>query len=125
MSRISIRLAGEKPGAVLLEQLGSKASRLEFAQMLLAQALVRGEQNDAVQLAAPAVFVEIELVLQDVGVHQQRLAAAGRAPIGDLVDLRPGLAVFLEGRNVVGFRLVGVARGDLLVDRFQQRVWDR
>src|SRR3546814_7488473 len=71
---------------VLLEQLGCQAGRLEFAQMLLAEAFVRRQQDNPVQFAAPAVFVEIELILQDVGMRQQRLAAAGGAPIGDLVD---------------------------------------
>src|SRR3546814_20909762 len=45
------------------------------------------------------------------------------APIGELVDLGPRLAVIFERRNVIRLGLVGIARGDLLVNRFQQRGW--
>ena len=115
-------LAGEKPAAVLLEQFGGQAGGFKLAQMLAAQALIRGQQEDAIELAPPSVLFEAELVLQDVGVHQQRLAAARRAPIGDLVDLPPSLGIPLEGRDVVALRLVRIADSQLGVDRRQQRL---
>jgi hypothetical protein len=80
-------LASEQSRAILPKQFRSKPSRLELSQVLLAEALVRGQQNNSVQLATATVFFEIKQVLQDVGVHQQRLAAAGGAPIGDFVNL--------------------------------------
>ena len=116
------RLPGEQSASVLVEQLRRDARRLELAQVLLAQPLVGREQDDAVQLAPPAVFLQVVLVLKDVGVHQQRLAAAGGAPVGELVELRPGLGRLVEGRDLVGLRLVRVVGGDLRVQRREQRL---
>ena len=67
-------------------------------------------------------FVQVVLVLEDVGVHQQRLAAAGRHPEGELVELRPGLGRLVERRDLVGLGLVGVVDGDLRVQRREQRL---
>ena len=79
------RLTAEQPAAVLVEKLSSDARRLELAQVLLREPFVGRKQEDAVQLAPPAVLGQGVLVLQDVGVHQQRLAAAGGHPEGKLV----------------------------------------
>ena len=86
------------------------------------QPLVGREQDDAVQLAPPAVLLQVVLVLEDVGVHQQRLAAAGGAPVGELVELRPGLGGLVEGRDLVGLGLVRVVGGHLRVQRREQRL---
>ena len=119
------RLPGEQPAPVLVEQLRVDARRLELAQVLLRQPLVGREQQDAVQLAPPAVLFQVVLVLEDVGVHQQRLAAAGGAPVGQLVELRPGLGGLVEGRDLVGLGLVRVVGGHLRVQRREQRLADR
>ncbi len=97
------RLPGEQPAPVLVEQLRVDAGRLELAQVLLGEPFVGREQDDPVQLARSAVLLQVELVLEDVGVHQQRLAAAGGHPEGQLVELRPGLGRLVERRNPVGF----------------------
>jgi hypothetical protein len=91
------RLAGEQPAPVLVEQFGFDARRLELAQVLLGQALVGRQQQDAVQFPPSPVRLQRVLVLEDVGVHQERLAATGGAPVGQLVELRPGRGGFVEG----------------------------
>ena len=73
------------------------------------ESFVGREQDDAVQLAPPAMPGQCAPVLQDVGVHQKRLAAAGGHPEGELVELRPGLGGFVERRDPVGLGLVRVA----------------
>ena len=109
------RLPAEQPAAVLVEQLGVDARRLELAQMLLREPFVGRKQEDAVQLAPPAVLGQCVPVLQDVGVHQQRLAAAGGHPEGELVELRPGLSGFVERGDPVSLGLVRVVGGHLRV----------
>ena len=54
-----------------------------------------------------AVLFQIVLILENVGVHQQRLAAACGAPVRDLVELRPGLDLLIEG---VIWSVVGLPR---------------
>jgi hypothetical protein len=49
-------LPGEQAAPVLVEQLGLDARRLELAQMLLGQAFVRREQDDAVEFSPTAVL---------------------------------------------------------------------
>jgi hypothetical protein len=92
------RLACEKPAPILVEKLSLDSRRFELAQVLLAQSLVWREQDDAIQLAPAAVLLQVVLVLKNVGVHQQRLAAAGGTPVGNLVELRPSLGMLVEGR---------------------------
>ena len=55
-------------------------------------------------------------------MHQQRLAAAGRHPEGQLVELRPGLGGFVERGDPVGLGLVRVVGGRLLVQLLEQRL---
>ncbi len=88
--------------------------------MLLRQPLVGRKQQDAVQLATPTVLLQSVLVLEDVGVHQERLAAAGGAPVGQLVELRPGISATVEGHDLVGLWLVRVINGHLRVQRREQ-----
>ena len=122
ISRISTACPVNSPRPSLLNSSAVDARRLELAQVLLGQPLVGREQQDAVQLAPPAVLLQVVLVLEDVGVHQQRLAAAGGAPVGQLVELRPGLGGLVEGRNLVGLGLVRVVGGHLRVQRREQRL---
>ena len=116
------RLPAEQPAAVLVEQLGVDARRLELAQVLLREPCVWRKQEDAVQLAPPAMPGQCVPVLQDVDVHQQRLAAAGGHPEGELVELRPGLGRFVERGDPVGLGLAFVAGGHLLVQIPEQRL---
>src|ERR1039458_4900188 len=73
-------LSGEQTSSILVEELRRNPSEFEFAQMLLAQTLIRGEQDDAIEFPAASVLFQIELILKNVGVHQQRLAASRGAP---------------------------------------------
>jgi hypothetical protein len=91
------RLAGEQPVPILVEQFGVDARRLELAQVLLGETLVGRQQQDAVQFPASPVRLQRVLVLQNIGVHQQRLAATGGAPVGQLVELRPGFGGSSKG----------------------------
>src|SRR5690606_28689587 len=116
------RLPGEQAPRVLVEQLCLYAGRRELPQVLLREPLVRREQDDAVQLTPPAVPGEVMLELEDVGVHHQRLAAAGRHPQGELVELWPRLGVRIQRSELVGLGLVRVVRGDLSVQRREQRL---
>ena len=88
--------------------------------MLLREPFVGGEQEDTVQLPPPAVQGERVLVLQDIGMHQQRLAAAGGHPEGELVELRPGLGGFVERGDLVGLGLACVVGGHLRVQGGEQ-----
>ena len=90
--------------------------------MLLRKPFVGRKQEDTVQLAPPAVLSQGVLVLQDIGVHQQGLAAAGGHPEGDLVELRPGLSGFVEGLDLVSLALVRVVGGHLHVQLREQRL---
>ena len=113
-------LPGEQTAPVLVEQLGLDARRLELAQMLLGQALVRREQDDAVEFSPPAVLGQVVLELQDVGVHHQGLATARGHPEGQLVQLLPGLACRIQGCDLVRLGLVHVPGCHLLVQPCQQ-----
>ena len=74
------RLAGEEPASILVEELRARCRPSRTRRKCCRrEPLVRREQDDAVQLAPPAMLLQVVLVLEDVGVHQQRLAAAGRA----------------------------------------------
>ena len=42
------------------------------------------------------MVIEETTVLEDVGMHEQRLAAAGCHPEGDFVELLPGAGGFVE-----------------------------
>jgi hypothetical protein len=71
------RLPGEQPAPVLVEQLGFDARRLKLAQVLLGQAFVGRQQQDAVQFPPPAVL------FRPAGTGgcwraSKRLAATGR-----------------------------------------------
>src|SRR5690606_11539903 len=81
------RLARKEPPPLLAEDFGLNARPFELAQMLLRKPLVGRKQNDTVQRLRSPMRFEIALVLQDVRVHEQRLAAAGGHPEGDLVEL--------------------------------------
>ena len=56
-------LTSKQARAVLLEQLGGKPGGLELTQMLLTQALVRGQKDDPVKLPSAPVLIQIKLVL--------------------------------------------------------------
>ena len=121
MSRISILRSAKSPVASFWKSSAARPAGLKLTQVLLAQALIRCQQDDSVELVPSPVFVQVELVLQDVGVHQQCLAAACGAQVSDLVDLRPRFATLIEQGDVVALRLVAVEGGDLLVNCRQQR----
>ena len=90
--------------------------------MLLRQPLVGGQQENAVELVSPAVPGQVVTVLQDVGVHQQRFAAAGGHPEGELVELWPSHGGFVERSDLVGLVVVRVVPGHLCVQRLEQRL---
>ena len=113
-------LPAEHPRPVLVEQLRIDARRLELAQMLLREPFVGREQEDAVQLVPTAVQGQGVLVLEDIGVHQQRLAAAGSHPESELVELRPDLSSFIERGDLVSLGLVRVVGGHLHVQLHEQ-----
>ena len=48
-------------------------------------------------------------------MHQQRLTAAGGTPVGQFIELWPGFAGLVEGRYLVGIRLIRVILCDLPV----------
>ena len=62
-------------------------------------------------------------VLQNVRVHQERLAAAGSHPEGDLVELRPSLGAFVQRLDTVGLVLAFVECGYLLVQGSKKSRW--
>ena len=74
------RLAGKQTASVLVEQLGLDASRCELNQVLIAQTLVGGQQQNSVQLAAASHLGQVVLVLTHIHMHKQGLTAARRAP---------------------------------------------
>lgn len=80
--------AGEEAPPLLREELGVDTRELKLLQMLVRESLVRSEQDDPVHRPT-AVQVQVVLVLEDVDVHQQRLAASGRHPEGHLVQVLP------------------------------------
>ena len=53
-------------------------------------------------------------------MHQQRLAAAGRAPVGNFIQLWPRLCLFVKGGNLVGFWFVRVVGSNLGIQRLHQ-----
>jgi hypothetical protein len=113
------RLPTEQSAAILVEDLRSDASGFELAQVLLRQPFVGGQQQDAVQLARTAVRGQRLLVLQNVGVHQVRLAAPCRHPECQLVELRPHLGRVIERLDLIGLRLVRIVCRHLRVQRRQ------
>ena len=72
---------------ILVEDLGRDPGCLEFQPVVLREPFVGGEEQNAVQFAIAAVALQIVLLLEDIGVQQQRLARARRAPECDLVEL--------------------------------------
>ena len=118
------RLAGEESPALLAEDLRLDPRRLELAQVLAREPFVRGQQDDAVEVAGAAVARGQAPVLEDVGVHEQRLAAAGGHPERQLVELRRSVAFggsLVERGDAVGLRLAFVECGDACVQRREQR----
>ena len=111
------RLACEQTAAVLVEDLRVDSSGLKLTQVLLRQAFIWREQNDAVQVASAASLVQIVLVLEDVGVHDERFAGTRRHPVGKLVELRPGFGRCVERREAVGNLFAGVVFRDPDIDR--------
>ena len=85
--------------------------------MLLRQALVRRQEDDAVQIAIVTVLGQIMAVLQDIDVHQQGLAAPRCVPECQLAEIGG-----LVGINPVSLGLVGVEFGDVAVQVSQQLV---
>ena len=100
---ISMDLPRKERLAILGEQVGVQPGSMELNKVLPGQPLVRRQQDDAVQFPPVAVQVEVVLVLKDVDVHEQRLAAAGRIPEGDLAQVGD-----FVGRNLVLLQLVDV-----------------
>jgi adenine-specific DNA-methyltransferase len=72
---------------VLVEGMGIDARLAELLQMLTRKALVRGQENDPIGEDVSVPSLEIMQVLQDVDMQDQRLAAAGRIPEGQLVQV--------------------------------------
>ena len=64
---------------------------------------------------------EIMVILQNIDVHQERLATAGSAPAGQLVELRPCLKSCVKRGNPVSIRLVAVVKEHLRIQRHEQR----
>ena len=62
------------------------------------------------------------LILQNVDVHQQRLAAAGCHPEGELVQLGPSFRGLVERRDLVSFWLVCIVGVHLLIQLHEQRI---
>ncbi len=89
-------LPREEAASVLVEDLGLDARSLQLFEVLPAEVLVRGDEDDAVQISTPTVLLEVVLILKNVGVHEKRLAGAGRAPECEPVELRPGFLVGIE-----------------------------
>ena len=96
-SRISTARPVKSPRPSLLNSSASMPAVSNSRRCCWLRALVGREQDDAVQLAPPAMLLQVVLILEDVGVHQQRLAAAGGAPVGELVELRPGFGGSSKG----------------------------
>ena len=114
------RTAGEQAASVLVEDLCLDARLLEFAQVLLRQPFLGREQDDPVQLARKTMRFQEPLVLEDVGMHEQRLAAAGGHPEGDLVELEARVLGLLQCRDPVRFRERLVQRRNARVERLPQ-----
>ena len=77
----------EKASSVFVEEVGIHAGELELVPVLEAESLVRCQENDAVQFTLPAVECEIVPILEDVHVHEKRLARTSRAPKGELSEV--------------------------------------
>ena len=87
---------------------------MQLLQVLTAQALVGREQNDLVGIDTGHTLLEVMQILTDIDVQQQRLAAAGGVPEGDLVQI-----IRLEIAERFRARLGAVAR-HFLVQAIEQ-----
>ncbi len=65
----------------------TKARQMQLVQVLARQAFVGREQDDLVGVVVAPARLEVVQVLMNVHVQQQRLAAAGGIPEGDLVQV--------------------------------------
>jgi len=74
------RMPDKKRAAFFLENVRIDTGPLEFAQVLLRKPLIWGEQNNMSDIAPSVMFFEVKEILQDIGVHNERLAAARRHP---------------------------------------------
>ena len=106
----------ERPG-LLREQVGVDPRGVELFEVLLGEALVGRQQDDPVQPLLFVVQLQVVLVLEDVDVHQQRLAAAGGIPEGQLSQV-----IRLVVRNLFLCRFSLIELGDVLVQVGQQLV---
>ena len=126
ISRISTACPAKSPPALLAEDLRLDPRRLELAQVLAREPFVRGQQDDAVEAAGAGAAVAHRQapVLEEVGVHEQGLAAAGGHPERQLVELPRSFGFgggLVEQGDAVGLRLALVERGDVRVQRREQR----
>ena len=65
----------------------TEARQVQLFQVLARQTFVGRQQDDLVRVVLALTSLEITQVLLDVDVQQQRLAAAGGIPEGDLVQI--------------------------------------
>ena len=97
------------------KQPGLQAARLQLSFVLRRHLLVGGQQDDVVEPSAGSVQVVLEL--QDVGVHEKRLARAGGALkgngaqiVGVVIRHGRGPAVFGLGFVQVGAQFFGIVK---------------
>lgn len=102
--------SGEQLPPILDEQTAFDTRLGQLLLVLHRQALVRGQQNNPVEVPVPSGFLQVMLELQDVDVHDQGLATASGDPDGQLVQV-----AFFKGRDVLAFR-------QPLVERFTKPV---
>ena len=67
------------------------------------------------------ILCKVELVLQNIDMHEQRLAAAGCTPVCKLVDLRPGFSFCIKRSDLVGFCFLHIVSRNLKVQRPEKR----
>ena len=76
--------------------------------MLLRQPLVRSQQDDVIR----RLVLRVERILEDIDIHEERLARAGRFPEGNLVQVlqlgirqfeRRSLALIVDGNLLIQF----------------------
>ncbi len=91
------RLPGEESAPVFVEDFRVDTGLFELAQVLLGEPFVGREQNDPVEFPGAAVGLKETPVLENVRVHEQRLAAAGGHPEGDLVEWGQASASSING----------------------------
>ena len=68
------------------------------------------------------IFFKVELVLQNIDMHEQRLAAAGGTPVCKLVDLRPGFSLCIKRSDLVGFGFLHIVSCNLYVQLPEERI---